>query len=444
MGSLFKKQSEQSSGGTGTTQINNFTGEGSTVRTGPDNAPNIVGNPEFNHMSERAVASQVHNGTQQQPNSVGRKIFHFEYHDQTDTRNVFDLSTSGPVTLGGVELTSRVYYKSNLDGGLFPLKLGGAGSDGYTITETGTNSYRVTLNTSLDLGANRLTIRLIGSEDSDNDVLLVTSNTGYDNASTGEGPMTDIVGAHHTDLGNSGGHNRLSFGSYGELLEGTQYSDVGGYGNIGRDLTYGYVRGAFNDVGGVRSYCIGNNNRFNANGINCLANNVYFYPVQKSLHKSTTLYGERPLPMMPGSIVVGAGRGTDARGGMVQTAQYVAREVKAGTGTGSLKTLIGSGTIEMPFSSVITIKATIQAWSRDRANGAVFEVIAAIGRGETGAPTITAQTTTQLLAWGTGGATTCAIQPSTNGFYPRFNGEGTQEYIWTGDIKLIQSATDLT
>lgn len=321
---------------------------------------------DWNYVSADAVASEAMGGTEDQPNVLGVPL-HVEEVDGDGSTASFNVSPGFTVEDVGY-LNVRVWEKTLANGA---ETLWAEGSN-FTVSGKGTGTVTITPNSTL-AATKGLRMRFYRKADAGNNPLLLYSPFGYDNASDGAGWMTVIIGAHHTDIGNTGGHNTFIGGS-GCQIESSSYSITGQLSNRIDTALAAAVWGMRNYGTGTAPFVAGASNQGGTySGVWGEGNDA--------LAVYSTVRGRRGKARIGGDVVLGQGSAGDTAAGMVSLHHYGLRRTVPSTSNVTAIPPSGSSAFVMDDNSDAFVDATVSFIDPDTGNRREILVKAAVTRG---------------------------------------------------------------
>jgi len=402
------------------------------VVTGPVNAPNINHGYEWNRISSNAAASAVSAGTNQQANYVGWQVYRFD-EQGTGQKSTYILSLPfTPELVTGKEIV-RVALIRISDGTRFPQVQGAH----YSV-EVIDQEVTITFATNPP-ETHMVWVRVIGREQSTNAPLLNFIEAGYDNVSDGAGPMLNMTGAHHTDIGNPGGHLTFLGGSYNEARNGCSYATLMGHDNI-------LDGAAFGDVGGGRNFAKGSG-VFARGMTNYIEGDFSFGHGQQHVVRDWPycgVFGRSAKAWAPGQSIRGNNNSIDTVEGAKQHVEMQLCKSTSDGAEGYLSTISGKSLLVPPGRTTLDLKARILATKNDGSAIAVFDLDVTMSKATMGgAITIAGETAASVVrstgdtsGWGV------RIQAASNGFYIRPTGSAGATIRWIANLNINQISWD--
>lgn len=399
-------------------------------RSGGVNTPNSTFNLNINSMAADAAASSVGGGTLQQPNKVGWQVARSYTNPGVGTQTVFPLTAAFPITLvPGVEVV-RVALIRRIDRVRIPQVV----TTDYTISGSGTSNIDITFNSAVDLAVYDVWIRGIGSAQSGNAPLLNFVDHGYDSVTDGAGPQVVVLGAHHTDLGNAGGHNTFVGGSYNEAINGSNYSVIGGTNNTANALQQGGVLGANNIAGGGGTFVFGQRNQVTGDL------SVAFGDFHSSALTGVAHFGRGSVARASGHVVTGNYKSGDTTPGLRQFGSMGLSKTTTDATEGFLSAMNGTSLIVPGDTTHVLVIANVIAVSSDGATCAEFTGRVILKR--SGGTATIVGTAALTLGANTGAlsAATMRFQAASNGLYLRPTGIAATTVRWMAEVKWIETS----
>lgn len=399
-------------------------------RSGGVNTPNSTFNLNINSMASDAAASSVGGGTLQQPNKVGWQVARLYTNPGTGSQSLFNLTAAFPITLvAGVEVV-RVALIRRIDRVRIPQVV----TTDYTIGGSGTTTIAVTFNSAVDLAVYDVWIRGIGSAQSGNAPLLNFVDHGYDSVTDGSGPQTVVLGAHHTDLGNAGGHNTFLGGSYNEAINNSNYTQIGGTNNTADALQQGGVFGANNIAGGGGTFVFGQRNHVTGD-LSFASGDFHTSTLTGSAH-----FGRGSISRAAGHLVVGNYKSGDTAPGLRQHGWMGMSKTTTDATEGFLSSMSGVSLIVPDASTHVLVIANVIAVSSDGATCAEFTGRIILKR-LSGTATLIG-TTALTLGANTGAlsAATMRFQAASNGLYIRPTGIAATTVRWMAQVTWVETS----
>ncbi|WP_230280278.1 hypothetical protein [Croceicoccus sp. Ery15] len=309
------------------------------------NAPNVTQFPDHNFLNSGASASAVMAGTVDQPNVVGGKgyITTFTGDGTTD-----DFVVTPGFTVADVAYRNILVYLVTRATGAEVLQ---SEPTHYSVSGKGTGSITIAMNTP-PAATEDLRVRVYRKENSAYSPLLNFSGFGYDNFNDGSGSMVIQFGAHHINIGNTGGHNTFGGGAGNTMRGGTSYAFATG---LSHDLN--------NALGGFAS---GYRGRLNGSGAAHFGNggtvgsfSAHFGELGDASAVYSVHYGRRGTTGIGGDVAQGVGAVNDPSAGRMGLHKYGLRRVLTSATTTTLIPVSGYSHFQMPENSKAYVKAEV-------------------------------------------------------------------------------------
>ena len=402
-----------------------------SILTGVANTPNVTEFYNWNKITTNAAASKTDAGTNQQPNLIGWNVNLQEF-IADGVQTLFTVPNSFPVVLNPAKEIVRVALLRKSDGARFPQPAGTK----YSIAIDGSNNVNITFNTAPS-NIYTVWIRVIGSTQNSNLPLLNFITNGYDNVTDGSGPMLEMTGAHHTELNNPAGHNTYGGGSYNQMINGCQYSYVGGHENHMDGIAFGFILGGRNytkNSSGIAMF--GQNNK----AIDSTGALVVGYDHNFNGKPYSVVGGRGAIPIASGGISIGNGKSGDAEIGIRQFDIFGLSKTTTDATEGFLSQNSGTSLNVINVNSAAFITAEVIATSSDNLNQKTFTMKACIKRVGgvctiIGAPTVVSEFATSGAAdWN------IRFQVASNGVYLRPTGVAATTIRWMAKVSITATA----
>lgn len=309
------------------------------------NAPSITQFPGHNFLNSGASASAVMAGTVDQPNVVGGQGY-IQTFTGDGVEDTFIISPG--FTVDSAAYRNILVYLVTRSTGAEVLQNEGFQ---YSVSGKGTGTITITMNTA-PTAAQDVRVRVYRKQNSAYSPLLNFAGFGYDNFNDGSGSMTIQFGAHHVNIGNTGGHNTFGGGANSVMRGGTSYSFAAGLSHDFNNSLAGFAGGMRGKLSSTTPAHFGASGKVGGWS-------VHFGELGEAETFYSAHFGRKGKTAIAGDLTIGAGVAADSEAGFVGSHEYPLRRQLTTATTTQMIPITGAAHFQMPENSKAFIEAEV-------------------------------------------------------------------------------------